>query len=76
MTLQPVTSEILPEFRFHSKSGIPIGFEAILNEVDDLQAVKRASARTGGAISARHSADNYLGKRPQHGDGVGGGGGN
>jgi hypothetical protein len=39
MTLQLVTSEVLPEFRFHSKSGIPIGFEAILNEVDDLQAV-------------------------------------
>jgi hypothetical protein len=39
MTLQLVTSEILPDFRFLSKSGIPIGFESILNEVDDLQAV-------------------------------------
>jgi hypothetical protein len=38
-TLQLVTSEILPDFRFLSKSGIPIGFEAIVNEVDDLQGV-------------------------------------
>jgi hypothetical protein len=45
MTLQLVTSEILPDFRFLSKSGIPIGFEAILNEVDDLQGV---SARLQG----------------------------
>jgi hypothetical protein len=45
MTLQLVTSEILPDFRFLSKSGIPVGFEAILNEVDDLQAV---SARLQG----------------------------
>jgi hypothetical protein len=45
MTLQLVTSEILPDFRFLSKSDIPIGFEAILNEVDDLQAV---SARLQG----------------------------
>ncbi|MCU1304919.1 MAG: hypothetical protein JWQ87_5203 [Candidatus Sulfotelmatobacter sp.] len=39
MTLQLVTSEILPDLRFLSKSGIPIGFEAILNEIDDLQGV-------------------------------------
>jgi hypothetical protein len=39
MTLQLVTSEILPDFRFLSKSGMPIGFEAILNEIDDLQGV-------------------------------------
>ena len=39
MTLQLVTSEILPDFRFVSQSGIPIGFEAIANEVDDLQGV-------------------------------------
>jgi hypothetical protein len=45
MTLQLVTSEILPDFRFLSKSGIPIGFEAIVNEVDDLQGV---SARLQG----------------------------
>jgi hypothetical protein len=37
--LQLVTSEILPDFRFLSKSGIPMGFEAILKEVDDLQGV-------------------------------------
>jgi hypothetical protein len=45
MTLQLVTSEILPDFKFFSKSGIPMGFEAILNEVDDLQGV---SARLDG----------------------------
>lgn len=45
MTLQLVTSEILPDFRFFSKSDIPIGFQAILNEVDDLQGV---SARLEG----------------------------
>jgi hypothetical protein len=44
-TLQLVTSEILPDFKFLSKSGIPIGFEAILHEVDDLQGV---SARLQG----------------------------
>jgi hypothetical protein len=39
MTLQLVTSEILPDFRFLSTSDTPIGFEAIVNEVDDLQGV-------------------------------------
>jgi hypothetical protein len=39
VTLQLVTSEILPDFRFLSKSGIPMGFEAIVNEVDGLQGV-------------------------------------
>jgi hypothetical protein len=39
MTLQLVTSEILPDFKFVSKSGVPMGFEAIVNEVDDLQGV-------------------------------------
>jgi hypothetical protein len=39
VTLQLVTSEILPDFRFFSNSGIPAGFEAILNEVDDLHGV-------------------------------------
>ena len=38
-TLQLVTSEILPDFKSLSKSGMPMGFEAIVNEVDDLQAV-------------------------------------
>ena len=38
-TLQMVTSEILPDFKFASKSVIPMGFEAIVNEVDDLQGV-------------------------------------
>jgi hypothetical protein len=38
-TLQLVASEILPDFKFLSKSGIPMGFEAIVNEVDDLQGV-------------------------------------
>ena len=39
MTLQLVTSEILPDFRFLPKGGVPIGFEAIVNEVDHLQSV-------------------------------------
>jgi hypothetical protein len=39
ITLQLVTSEILPDFKFLSKSGMPMGFEAIVNEVDDLQGV-------------------------------------
>jgi hypothetical protein len=39
MTLQLVTSEIPPDFRFLPKSDIPMGFEAILNEIDDLQGV-------------------------------------
>jgi hypothetical protein len=39
VTLQLVASEILPDFRFLSKSGIPMGFEAIVNEVDDLQGI-------------------------------------
>ena len=39
ITLQLVTSEILPDFKFLSNSGIPVGFEAIVNEVDDLQGI-------------------------------------
>ena len=39
VTLKLVTSEILPDFKFLSRSSIPMGFEAILNEVDDLQSV-------------------------------------
>jgi hypothetical protein len=39
MTLQLVTSDSLPDFKFVSKSGIPMGFEAIVNEVDHLQGV-------------------------------------
>jgi len=38
-TLQLVTSEILPDFKSLTKSGIPMGFEAIVNEVDDLHGV-------------------------------------
>ena len=45
VTLQLVRSESLPDFKFLSKSGIPMGFEAILNEVDDLQGI---SARLEG----------------------------
>jgi hypothetical protein len=44
-TLRLVTSEILPDFKFLTKSGIPMGFEAIVNEVDHLQGV---SARLEG----------------------------
>ena len=39
VTSQVVTSEILPDFRFFPKNGVPIAFEAIVNEVDDLQNV-------------------------------------
>jgi hypothetical protein len=45
MTLQLVTSEIPSHFRFLPRSGVPIGFEAIVNEVDQLQSV---SARLEG----------------------------
>jgi len=45
ITLQLVVSEILPDFKFFSKSGIPMAFEAILNEVDYLQSI---SARLEG----------------------------
>jgi hypothetical protein len=39
VTLQLVTSEIVPDFRFLPISGIPVGFESILKEVDDLQGI-------------------------------------
>ena len=39
ITLQLVTSEILPDFRFLPNSGVPVGFESILHEVDDLHGV-------------------------------------
>jgi hypothetical protein len=45
VTLQLVRSEFVPDPRPISRSGIPVGFDAILTEVDDLQAV---SARLEG----------------------------
>ena len=45
LTLRLVISEVLPHLRFLPTSGVPIGFEAILNEVDQLQSV---SARLDG----------------------------
>jgi hypothetical protein len=45
MTLHLVISEVLPHLRSLPTSGVPIGFEAILNEVDQLQ---RVSARLHG----------------------------
>ena len=45
LTLRLVISEVLPHLRFLPTSGIPVGFEAILNEVDQLQGV---SARLDG----------------------------
>jgi len=39
VTLQLVTSEILRTLSSFRQSGMPIGFEAIVNEVDDLQGV-------------------------------------
>ena len=44
-TLRLVISEVLPHLKFLPTSGVPIGFEAILNEVDQLQSV---SARLEG----------------------------
>ncbi|HVB35512.1 MAG TPA: hypothetical protein VNJ52_14245 [Patescibacteria group bacterium] len=43
--MQLVTSEIPPDFKFLSQSGTPMGFDAILNEVEDLQGI---SARLEG----------------------------
>jgi hypothetical protein len=45
MTLRLVISEVLPHLGFLPTSGAPIGFEATLNEVDQLQSV---SARLDG----------------------------
>jgi hypothetical protein len=45
MTLRLVISEVLPHLKFLPASSVPIGFEAILNEVDQLQKV---SARLDG----------------------------
>ena len=39
LTLRLVISEVLPHLSFLPTSGIPVGFEAILNEVDQLQGV-------------------------------------
>jgi hypothetical protein len=39
LTLKLVISEVLPQLKFLPTSGVPIGFEAILNEVDQLQSV-------------------------------------
>jgi hypothetical protein len=39
VTLRLVISEVLPHLGFLPTSGVPIGFEAILNEVDQLQSV-------------------------------------
>jgi hypothetical protein len=39
LTLRLVISEVLPHLGFLPTSGLPIGFEAILNEVDQLQNV-------------------------------------
>ena len=45
VTLRLVISEVLPHLGFLPTSGMPVGFEAILNEVDQLQSV---SARLDG----------------------------
>src|SRR5665213_1201375 len=39
LTLRLVISEVLPHLGFLPTSGLPVGFEAILNEVDQLQNV-------------------------------------
>src|SRR3984957_4368196 len=76
MTLQLVTSEILPDFRFLSKSDIPIGFEAILNEVEDLQGVSARLEELAEQYPPVTEALMTISKRPKHGDRIGGGGGN
>jgi hypothetical protein len=53
MTLRLVTSEVLPTYRSIPKNGEPVGFEAILNEVDQLNGV---SARLEG-MAEQHSPD-------------------
>ncbi|MGC2232659.1 MAG: hypothetical protein WBA09_14245 [Candidatus Acidiferrum sp.] len=45
LTLRLVVSEVLPHLSFLPTSGLPVGFEAILNEVEQLQSV---SARLDG----------------------------
>jgi hypothetical protein len=45
LTLRLVVSEVLPHLSFLPTSGVPVGFEAILNEVDQIQSV---SARLDG----------------------------
>ena len=45
LTLKLVISEVLPQLKFLPTGDVPIGFEAILNEVDQLQSV---SARLDG----------------------------
>ena len=57
LTLRLVISEVLPHLRFLPTSGTPVGFEAILNEVDQLQGV---SARLDGLAEQNPSATEAL----------------
>ena len=57
LTLRLVISEVLPHLRFLPTSGVPIGFEAILSEVDQLQSV---SARLDGLAEVNSSAEEAL----------------
>jgi len=57
VTLRLVASEILPDFKFLSNSSMPVGFEAILNEVDYLQGV---SARLEGLAEQHPAVTNAL----------------
>jgi hypothetical protein len=76
ITLQLVASEILPDFRFLSKSGIPIGFEAIVNEVDDLQGVSARLERLAEQYPPVTEALRTISGNVKHGDRIGGSGGN
>ena len=57
LTLRLVISEVLPHLRFLPTSGTPVGFEAILNEVDQLQGV---SARLDGLAEQNPPATEVL----------------
>ena len=57
LTLRLVISEVLPHLSFLPTSGVPIGFEAILNEVDQLQGV---SARLDGLAEQNPPATEAL----------------
>ena len=57
LTVKLVISEVLPQLKFLPTSGVPIGFEAILNEVDQLQNI---SARLDGLAEQNPSVTEAL----------------
>jgi hypothetical protein len=57
ITLRLVISEVLPHLAFLPTSGIPVGFEAVVNEVDQLQSI---GARLDGLAEQNPSAEETL----------------